>query len=200
MYIKLTDGVESGEPEDARRLSLDLCRSKQAGRLWGINLNDERDQMGATRSKVDPCRYEWNHTVHGRVFILVYVEDLIVAGESFSALEAIKSGVPSKFEVRGFGEVEDFIGMNVMRKKGAKKFTLSNPSHVIALLPEFGMDTCTPNKTAIASGVQLTKTGDNVLPENNRYAELVGSLLYLSTTTRPDIFCRGRALALHVMP
>jgi len=79
MYIKLTDGVESGEPEDARRLSLVRYGSKQVGPLCGINLNDELDQMRATRSTVYPCLYEWNHTLHGRVFILLYVEDLIVA-------------------------------------------------------------------------------------------------------------------------
>ena len=49
------------------------------------------------------------------------------------------------------------------------------------------MDTCTPNKTAMAAGVKLSKTGENLLPDGNRYAELVGSLLYLLTTTRPDI-------------
>jgi len=49
------------------------------------------------------------------------------------------------------------------------------------------MDTCTPNKTAMASGVQLDKTGQNLLSDGNWYAELVGSLLYLSTTTRPNI-------------
>ena len=39
----------------------------------------------------------------------------------------------------------------------------------------------------MVSGAKLCKTGENLLPEGNRYAELVGSLLYISTTTRPDI-------------
>jgi len=39
----------------------------------------------------------------------------------------------------------------------------------------------------MASGVKLAKTGKDLLPEGNRYAALVGSLLYLSTMTRPDI-------------
>ena len=65
--------------------------------------------------------------------------------------------------------------------------TLSNPRHVIALLETFGMSHSTPNKTPLVSGAKLAKTGENLLPDGNRYAELVGSLLYLSTATRPDI-------------
>jgi len=187
MYIKLPEGVESGELADVRRLNLALYGTKQAGRLWGNTLNEELEQMEATRSTVDPCRYEWYHPVHGPVFILVYVDDLIAAGERLAGVEAIKSGVAAKFEVRDMEEVKDFIGTKVMRDKKTKKLTLSNPGHIMALLQAFGMDTCTPNKTAMASGVKLSKTGENLLPDGNRYAELVGSLLYLSTTTRPDI-------------
>jgi len=187
MYIKLLEGVEWGGLAVVRRLNLALYGTKQAGRLWGITLNEELKQMGATRSTVDPCLYEWHHPVHGRVFILVYVDDLIVAGERFAGVEAMKRGVAAKFEVRDMGEVKDFIGMKVMRDKKTKKLTLSDPGHIMALLQDFGMDSCTPNKTAIASGVKLSRTGENLLSEGNRYAELVGSLLYLSTTTRLDI-------------
>jgi len=125
--------------------------------------------------------------VHGCVFILVYVDDVTVAGESFAGVAAIKSGVSAKFEVRDMGEVKEFIGTKVMRGKRAKKRTLSNPGHIMALLQAFGMDTCTPNKTDMASAIKLSKTGKNLLPDGNRSAALVGSLLYLSATTRPDI-------------
>ena len=114
---------------------------------------------------------------------------MIVAGERFAGMEAIKSGVAAKCEVRDMGEVKELLGMKVMRDKKTKKLTLSNPGHIMALLQVFGMDTCTPYKTAMASGVRMSKTGENLLPDGNRYAELVGSLLYLSTTTRPDIAC-----------
>jgi len=65
----------------------------------------------------------------------------------------------------------------------------------MALLQAFKMLECAPNKTAKASGVKLRKTGENLFPDGNRYAELVGSLLYLSTTARPDI-----GFALGVLP
>jgi len=117
MYIKLPESVESGERAYVRRLNLALYGTKQAGRLWGIKLNQELEQMGATRSTVDRCLCERHHPVHGRVFILVYVDDLIVAGERFAGVEATKSGVAAKFEVR------DIVGSRAHRISAASHCT-----------------------------------------------------------------------------
>jgi len=168
MYIKIPDDVEPNGLEEMCRLNLALYGTKQAGRLWGIKLDEELKEMGAVRSKVDPCLYEWHHPVHGCIFILVYVDDLIVAGEKLAGVEAVKRSVSAKFEVRDMGEVKDFIGMKVMRDRAAKTPTLSNPGHTAKLLEAFGMEKATPKKMPMASGVKLTKTGEGLLPEGNR--------------------------------
>jgi len=97
------------------------------------------------------------------------------------------SAVSGKFDVRDMAEVKDFIGIKVKRDRKASTITLSNPGHTAALLQAFGMEMATPNKTTMASGVKLAKTGKDLLPAGARYAAPVGSLLYLSTMTRPDI-------------
>jgi len=74
-----------------------------------------------------------------------------------------------------------------MRDRAAKTLTLSNTGHTATLLDAFGMEISTPSKALMASGVNLTRTGEDLLPEGKRYAESFGSLLFLSTTTRPDI-------------
>jgi len=90
MYIKLPDGVEDDYSGEIFRLNLALYGTKQAGRLWGMKLDKELKEMGASPSSVYPCVYEWNHPVHGRVFILVYVDDRIVAGKSLAGVMAVK--------------------------------------------------------------------------------------------------------------
>jgi len=125
--------------------------------------------------------------VHGHVYILFYVDDLIVAGESLAGVQMVEASVSASFDVRDMGEVQDFTDMNVMRDRAAKVITLSNPENVSSLLEAFQMDKSAPNKTLMVSDAKLRKTGENLLPEGNRYAEPFGSFLYLSTTTRPDI-------------
>jgi len=80
MYIELPDGVDPKGLEEICRLNLALYGKKQAGRLWGMKLDKELKKMTAVRYKLDPCLYEWHHPLHGCIFILVYVDDLIVAG------------------------------------------------------------------------------------------------------------------------
>jgi len=198
MYTKLPDGSELGEADEVFRLNLALYGTKQAGRLWGIKLDKELKAMGAVRSKVDPCLHTWSHPVHGLFDILVYVEDLIVAGKSLDGVQAVKNSVSVTFDVRDVGEVKDFIGMKQMRDRAAKLHTLSNPGHVIVLLEAIGMSSSTPNKTPMVSGAKLAKTAENLLPDGIHYAELVGSLLYLSTTTRPDIAFSVAVLSLYM--
>jgi len=60
------------------------------------------------------------------------------------------------------------------------------------------MDKSAPNETPMVSGATICKTGENLLPEGSRYAELVGSLLYLSTTKRPDIAFAVGVLSLYM--
>jgi len=155
--------------------------------LWGIKLNKELNAIGADRSKKDPFFYTWSHLVHGPVYILVHVDHLIVAGKSREGVPMVKASVSASFDVRDMVEVKDFIGMKVMRDRAAKVITLRNPGHVSSLLEAFQMDQSAPHKTLMVSSAKLCKREENVLPEGNRYSELVGSLLYLSTTTRPDI-------------
>jgi len=186
VHRRLPDGTEPGEADVVFRLNLALYGTKQAGRLKGIKLDKELKAIGAVRSKVDPCLYTWSHPVHGLVYILVYVDDLIVAGKGLDGVQAVKNVVSATLDVRDMGEVKDFIGMKVMRDREAKVIILSNPGHFIALLEAFQMDKSAPNKTPMVPGAKLAKTGENLLPDGNRYAKLVGSLLYLSTTTRPD--------------
>jgi len=119
--------------------------------------------------------------------MLVYVDDLIVAGKSLAGVKAVKLAVSETFDVHDMAEVKNSIGIKVTRDRKARTITLGNPGLTAALLEAFGMEMATPNKTPMASGVKLAKTGKDLLPEGNRYAALAGSLLYLSTMTRPDI-------------
>jgi len=85
------------------RQNLDQYWTKQAGRLWGMKLDNELKEMGASRSPVHPCVYKRNHPVRGRALFLVYVDEPFFAGQSLVGVTAVKSAVSSKFDLRRAG-------------------------------------------------------------------------------------------------
>jgi len=165
VYIKLLAGAEPGKEDDVRRLNHALYGTEQARRIWGIKLIKALNAIGAVRSKVDSCLYTWSHLVHGLVYILVYVDDRIVAGKGLEGVQMMKTSVSASFDVRDMGEVKDFTGMKVMRDRAAKVITLRNPVHVSSLLEAFQMDKSAPNRTPMVSRAKLCETGENLLPE-----------------------------------
>ena len=65
------------------------------------------------------------------------------------------------------------------------------------LLSKFNMTSATPKSTPLSTGLTLTKHDGDQLDSatQSSYAELVGSLMYLSTCTRPDLSQAVGALA-----
>jgi hypothetical protein len=61
--------------------------------------------------------------------------------------------------------------------------------HVTALLERHGMANCNPTATPLSPGTELRKDDDDLLPEDeaSTFREVVGSLLYLTVCSRPDV-------------
>jgi len=83
--------------------------------------------------------------------------------------------------------------MEITRDRAAGTIQLSNQQATQALLSQHSMSQCKPSSTPLPTGVKLQ--ADDSAPAPPGYSNLVGSLLYLSITTRPDIAQAVGALA-----
>lgn len=88
-------------------------------------------------------------------------------------------------DVCDMGGVKSFVGMKVVQDRAAGTISLSSPRHINDLIKDSDMWDCKPNHTPMVPGCELG--GGEPLPDGNRFAELVGSLMYISNQTRPDI-------------
>ena len=103
----------------------------------------------------------------------------------------------STFDVRELGEATWFLGMKIERDHSARTIKLSQPTMANDLLSKFDMVNATPKSTPLSPGVTLSKFEGDELDSTTKsaYAELIGSLMYLSTCTRPDLSQAVGALA-----
>jgi Reverse transcriptase (RNA-dependent DNA polymerase) len=119
------------------------------------------------------------------MYVLVHVDDCLIVG-SIAGVSHAKGIVKTLFEVKALGPVGVFLGLDVVRDRSAHKLWLGQPRYVQSMLEEFNMTDCKPRVSPLDTGLQLSKDGD-LLTADAPYSALIGSLLYLATSTRPDI-------------
>eukprot|EP00253_Pinus_taeda_P015684 PITA_15684 len=82
------------------------------------------------------------------------------------------------------GYVHYYLGIEVTQHP--KSIFLSQKKYVGDLLNKFGMTECNPLSTPMEQNLKLTSIEGKEFEDATKYKQLIGSLIYL-TTTRPDI-------------
>lgn len=187
IYIREPDGYERGDPALVCCLLKALYGLKQAPRAWAKKLKDALLQVSFKPTDAYPCLF--SGTVN-RVccFILVYVDDLLVASKSGGAVQVMNRAVLTVFRGRDLGEPTFFLGMHIHYDKGSRVLQLGQRQNVAALLERFGMTSANPTLLPMAAGTHLSIDGEALDPEERQvYQAMVGAVQYVATCTRPDI-------------
>ncbi|GAB4821233.1 hypothetical protein N2152v2_008279 [Parachlorella kessleri] len=114
------------------------------------------------------------------------------------ALFEIKTRILATFEARDLGPAASFLGMSIDRDRVARTVTLAQGRLTKDLLKSYGLEECKPLSTPLSTATKLTKEGETLDTGTFTYSQLVGSLMYLSVCTRPDIAQAVGALARHM--
>ena len=116
----------------------------------------------------------------------VYVDDIILAGKNDKKINELKRALGAKFNIEDMGKLHYFLGMNVLQDEKNGNVWIGQPAYVENILKKFGMNK--PVSTPIDPSTKLTKaTDDEQSIDQQLYQSAIGSLLYLSGGTRPDI-------------
>ncbi|GJU41593.1 ribonuclease H-like domain-containing protein [Tanacetum coccineum] len=161
VYIKPPKGYF---PSDNKvcRLKKSLYGLKQALRQWNAKLTSTLIENGFSQSKSDYSLYtKFDKGVF--LALLVYVDDIIITGNSVSEIEKFKVFLKSKFMIKDLGKLKYFLRIEVIDTD--KGICLNQRKYVLDLLSEYGMLACKPANTPL---------------------KLMGKLIYL-TNTRPNI-------------
>lgn len=144
-------------------------------------------EHGFVCCKSEPCLFV--KTVKGqRTYVMIHVDDALIVG-SRSSVDHAKVLMKSSLDLRDIGPARFFLGLEISKKNDGG-YKLTQRKYISDILLKFGMENSQPKSTPLPVGKKHTKQPTETtpyLPDDNRYAELVGSLLYLSVNSRPDI-------------
>jgi hypothetical protein len=180
-----------GRPNVVCRLHKALYGLKQAPRAWYKTFSDAVKGAGYVASDADPSLFILKKGNGDITYLLLYVDDILLFSEKMEDIDSAKSLLKSHFAVKDLGEAKHFLGMTItfQREENGDLFSakLSNEKLISDMLDSFNMLDCRTKSVPLDPGMKLRKDDGDPLPPDNRYRELVGGLLYLSTTVRPDI-------------
>jgi hypothetical protein len=114
--------------------------TKQAGLQWFKLLRQFILSIGYVQCKFDGCLFTRDDDEHGHNEILVYVDDLLIAGESLERTNLVKQQFKDRFEMKDLGLCEKFLGINVKQDFDNHSITLSARQYTESIIKEFGME------------------------------------------------------------
>jgi transposase InsO family protein len=187
IYIEQPEGYEEGPPGTACKLNKSLYGLKQAPRAWFSRLNRELEDFGFKASDADPSLFTL-HNKANSVYLLVYVDDILIAGDDTTTVNAIKQKLLKSFQGRDLGEITSFLGINISRDRAKKELKIDQKGMIKDIIEEFGMEDAKPRSTPMSTSLKLTKNeGETLDKEKYPYGTLVGKLMFLAVATRPDL-------------
>lgn len=114
-------------------------------------------------------------------WLLLYVDDILITGNDKGIQELIEK-LKKEFEAKDFGEAKIFLGLEIERTKEVMKLT--QRKQIEKMLNKFKMKDSNGSKIPMTKGFQANISNEEI---DVPYRELIGSLMFVSTVSRPDI-------------
>jgi histone deacetylase 1/2 len=184
VYMVQPQGFEASDPSLVCKLNKALYGLKQAPRQWFDKLTNTLIQFGFRASKCDPSLFIYTRDKQV-VYILVYVDDIIITGSSTKLVQSLVDKLDSVFSLKQLGDLDYFLGIEVKHLPD-NSLLLSQGKYIRDLLTKTNMLECKPIATPMMSSSKLSKTGSDNVTDSTLYRSVVGSLQY-ATITRPEI-------------
>ena len=193
IYMVQPDGfISKGQEHMLCKLKRSLYGLKQASRSWNIRFDQAIKSFGFDQCPDESCVYK-RRSGKVVVFLVLYVDDILLIGNDVGELSAVKVWLSSQFEMKDLGEASYILGIKLMRDRKRRMLGLSQASYIDAILARFSMQDSKKGFLPFRHGISLSKDQCPKTPDEMEkmkavpYASAVGSLMYAMLCTRPDI-------------
>ncbi|XP_057969587.1 uncharacterized mitochondrial protein AtMg00810-like [Malania oleifera] len=175
--------MDPAHPTYVCKLHKALYGLKQAPRACFDQLSSWLSEYGFQVSKVDPSLFIFN-TPAATIFLLVYVDDLVITASNSSAINTLIAAISKAFPVRDLGNLSFFLGLEIDHTTA--RLFISQRKYINNLLTRSNMLQCKPMSSPMAASLKLSKFDSPDFDDPVLYKSLVGGLQYLNFT-QPDI-------------
>jgi len=183
VYMLPPPGMVVSKCGQVCKLTKSLYGLKQASRQWFSNLSSYLKSINFIQSTADYSLFT-KKTDNSFTILLVYVDDIILSGNSISEIQQVTLSLDKAFKIKDLGKLKYFLGLEVARSSTG--IHVSQRKYALDILAETGLLAAKPCSTPITKDIKHLFKDGTPMEDINAYQRLIGKLLYL-TNTRPDI-------------
>ncbi|CAI7927032.1 unnamed protein product [Closterium sp. NIES-54] len=129
---------------------------RQAPREWHDTLRTTLAALGFAPSTSDPSLFERTDTSLPLFYILVYVDDLVLATADTEALALVKSELQKRHTCTDMGELRSYLGLQITPDRARRTITLTESHMVHQVLQHFGFRYSSPQSTPLPTSHSLS--------------------------------------------
>jgi len=190
VYVEQPEGFAVPGKEDyVCLLRKALYGLKQSPRAWFHLIAEVLVDFDFKQSESDPCIWIHENDKGERIYIALYVDDLIIAGENEDVIHTIKQRLSERFEMKDLGIARKFLGIEIEYGHDGS-IQIHQNQYIQQLLERHGMGNCNPVATPLDTSVKFSSiTEDEAPADPTEYASIVGGLTFAAYVTKPDIAC-----------
>lgn len=180
----------------ALRLFKSIYGLKQASMEWHKKLKSVLVKSKFEQGTSDLCLFVCNSKSGNACYILVYVDDILIAGKTKMDCEEVAKILSKEFEISAIDEANFFLGIKIERNRNERSLYISQAAYIEKILKRFNLSD-TSSKYPMRVDLDLRRASEEEMKTSEKfpYRELIGSLMYLAVVSRPDIMFAVSRLA-----
>jgi Reverse transcriptase (RNA-dependent DNA polymerase) len=184
--------ITPDQPDWVCYLKKALYGLKQASHTWNLQFHGVLTELGFMHMHSDAGVYVYHCQDSGgiSVFIILYVDDITLLGNSHAEINWIKTYLSGCYEMTDLDKIKSYLGVCITRERSIKRLEIDQSWYIFKILNQFRMADANPAHTPLPMGadVHLVKHEGQVgQSEIKDYQSLIGSLLYVQISMHPNI-------------
>jgi len=145
------------------------------------------------RSGYDSCVYMLKRGEKVILYLLLYVDDILMASSSKDEIVKLKEKLNGEFEMKDLGPTKRVLGIDILRNRDKGELFLSQLSYLKKVVERFRMSNSKTVSTPLGHHTKLSikqcpqSEDEKQEMESTTYASRVGSIMYGMVCSRPDL-------------
>lgn len=174
------------------KLKKSIYGLKQAGLNWNLCITEFLLSKGFRQCVSDTCSFIKGSDLNSYIFILIYVDDIIIGSRNQSMIQSTKETIAKRFDIEDLGRLNYYLGINFSWESSS--IFMSQKTYIEKLTKKHHVEhehtTTTPLPITFKYDpleLERMNAKQKLYVSKFPVREIIGAVSYVALCTRPDV-------------